>query len=59
MTFKVGDYTKSPNGEEMFDIDDIWGDEKKIGKCEVCGAKNVEVFASGFHVAFVCEKCLI
>lgn len=39
--------------------DDVWADEKKIGKCEVCGAKNVEVFASGFHVAFVCEKCLV
>lgn len=50
---------KDWDDEETFAIDDIWADEKKIGICEICGEKNVEVFASGFHIAFVCEKCLV
>ena len=33
-------------------------DEQKIGTCEMCGATNVVVTASGFYVAFVCDECL-
>lgn len=32
--------------------------EQKIGKCELCLKENVVVTASGFYVAFVCDRCL-
>lgn len=32
--------------------------EQKVGNCELCGAKNVIVTASGFYVAFACDACL-
>lgn len=33
--------------------------EQKIGTCELCNKRNVIVNASGYHIAFVCNKCNI
>lgn len=32
--------------------------EQKIGTCELCNKRRVIVTASGYHVAFVCNKCI-
>lgn len=39
-------------------FNDINNEDSKRGNCEICGNKDVWVQASGYHVAFVCLKCL-